>query len=209
MASLRLVALAVAVVLVAPTPQKTMSFTIHSRELQTPVEQQTPGGEWQPDRSLWVINPTDGTTSPALWDADDSVRGMFSGALARGESFSWSQDVILDRTTHLVGLLVTDGLAGTITVSPPVHPEWLVAVPGAGTFAATDATRRACLFTPEYGVPEHVGLPEIPGSNGGHGDRVTVTWTLRNIAGRKLMKAGGSIIIRVRDAAAAASWGCG
>jgi hypothetical protein len=130
----------------APAP---MHWSELQRSLQ-PVEQQ--GG---------IVNPTS-----CAWDIDDRIDGIFSGVIAKGETVSHSECVILDDHSHLVGLDVGEGLAGSI-IGP--------------TFSGS-----TCLLTPQYGDPEYLALPEI---GEGHGDRVSVTWSVTNVSGHRLGRA--------------------
>jgi hypothetical protein len=173
----------------APRP---MAWSQLQRQIQQPVEQQTPGGATQPDRSLWVTNPT-----PCAWDPDDRIDGLFSGVIGKGETVSHTECVILDKANHLAGLKVGDGLAGSIRVSQPAGD----------TFAGSTFDER-CLLTPEYGDPEYLALPEIDGSNGGHGDRVTVTWTITNVSGHRLGKAIAITVLQLDTGQARVEWGC-
>jgi hypothetical protein len=159
---------------------------------QQPVEQQTPGGATQLDRSLWVVNST-----PCLWDADDRVDGIFSGILEAGGSVFHTECLILDKANHLVGLNVGQGLTSSISVSQPIGY----------TFHGSTSDER-CLLSPEYGSPEYLNLPLIEGSNGGHGDRVVVTWTVTNISGHRLGKTTAFTTIQLNTSSARAQWGC-
>ena len=175
----------------APRP---MDWSPLQRSLQTPVEQQTPGGATQPDHSFWIVNPT-----PCAWDPDDRVDGIFSGVIAKGQTVSHTECVILDNSDHLVGLSAGDGLAGWITIGAPAGPT----IGGTPVLAAA-----ACLLTPQYGEPEYLALPEIEGSNGGHGDRVSVTWSVTNVSGHRLGKAVAFTTIQLDTDQARVHWGC-
>jgi hypothetical protein len=119
-----------------------------------------------------IVNPTD-----CAWDVDDRIDGIFTGVLWKDESVSHSECVILDDHTHLVGLSVGEGLAGSIEVG--------------GTSAS------ACLLTPEYGDPEYLALPAI---GEGHGEQVNVTWSVTNISGHRLGKASAFTTIHFAGA---------
>jgi len=177
------------VVAAAPQP---MTWSLLFSTYDQPVEQQTPGGALQPDQSLWVVNP-----GPCLWDPDDGLDGRFYGALGKGQSASHTECIILDHQNHLVGLSASNELAGSITVSSPIGPT-------IGGWTAADD----CILTPEYDHEVVATLPEIEGSNGGHGDRVTVTWTVTNIAGHRLNRTGAFTTIRLATGDAITAWGC-
>jgi len=170
-------------------PPAPMHWTANQRTLQQPVEQQTPGGATQPDRSLWVVNPT-----PCAWDPDDIITGMFTGVIAKGQTVTHSECVILDTQNHLVGLSVGAGLSGWISVGTPT---------GATIGGSLEAG--ACLLTPEYGDPQHLALPEI---GAGHGDRVSVTWSVTNVSGHRLGKAIAITTIGPTRSDWRANWGC-
>src|SRR5512139_3021122 len=82
-------------------PPHPAGFTRTMWGFQTPVEQQTPGGATQPDRNLWIVNPTIGEQGEAaIWDADDAVRFAASGVWEPGQSASISQRVYADWREH-------------------------------------------------------------------------------------------------------------
>ena len=170
----------------APQP---MHWTANQRTLQQPVEQQTPGGATQPDRSLWVTNPT-----PCAWDPDDIITGLFTGVIAKGQTVTHSECVILDTQNHLIGLSVGAGLSGWISVGTP-----------AGDTTGGSLGAGACLLTPEYGDPQYLALPEI---GAGHGDRVSVTWSVTNVSGHRLGKAIAITTIGPARSDWRAHWGC-
>lgn len=132
-----------------------VTLVISQRTLQQPVEQQTPGGATQPDRSLWVTNPTG-----CLWDTDDWLEARLSGKWAKGETRTYTDCVVADNDRHVARLELSAGLTGSITID--------------------GVNVGLCGATPWYGDPEYLALPEVEGSNGGHGRIVQVTWTVTN-----------------------------
>ena len=137
------------------------------------------------DGILPVLNSL--CTSGFMWDVDDNADWAGFGDLLAGESIVIRQPLVLDNQTHL--LYTRGGSRNGEVVITMAIPEigWSVTVP-------TDTT--ACYLTPSY-TPST--LPEIVGSNGGHGVLGTVTWTL---TATKRTKAAG-LYGKVRYA----SWG--
>jgi len=163
---------------VSAQPQRTMQIIMDQSTGQNPVEQQTPGGMLQPDRSLWVVNHTG-----YIWDPDDHVWWIAQGKLASGQSFEYSKWVVCDWAEHLVGfhaigdirsdfeVSITYSLSGFTVVAQPI-------------IVGKQAVAKICSTTPEY---EHSdNLPPIENSNGGVGIPMMVTWKITNKSNRAL-----------------------
>jgi len=136
---------------------------------QQPVEQQTPVGATQPDRSLWIVNPYAYPLPQSewcVWDSDDRIMGGFGGIIGPGVTVSGSACVILDQVAHEAWITVSDPrLVGLVTV---------------------DGVSGQCVFTPEFDNDEVSDLPEIEGSNGGHGLKTAITWSIHNPTNRTI-----------------------
>ena len=159
-------------------------------DTQQPVEQQTPGGATQPDRSLWVTNPTG-----CAWDADDSrSAGFVDGVLAAGTSVSGTKCVIADDLGHAVWFHVLSR-----------SPDLIVTT----SFAPQDIVLRAspvpsgryfeywtCSVGPEYDHGVIPSLPLIDGSNGGHGLRTDLVVNITNPTSHAVRKL--SAVVRLR-----------
>ncbi len=100
-----------------------------SQDTQNPIEQQTPGGATQPDRTLWVVNHTG-----CAWDIDDTRnRWMIDGTLPSTESTGDSSCVVSDTATRgfafqvfspSPNLIVTLGFSPqSITFTPNPRPD--------------------------------------------------------------------------------------
>jgi hypothetical protein len=143
---------------------------------QQPVEQQTPGGATQPDRGLWVTNPT-----PCAWDADDSKGGAITGLFLPGQSASWDACVMADWTAHLVVVRNRDPrLSVTLTV------------PGLLTVPVVDTV---CIVGPEYDASAQ--LPPVEGSNGGIAQRYEYLVTATNTTERRLREQSVTVQLSV------------
>lgn len=153
--------------------------------IQTPVEQQTPClpdgthcGAANPDESVWVVNPTRNDPEPCAWDADDRLlSALGANALLRpGETSAiGSFCLFADSTTHGFALRVnTPGLVGTLTLVGYAS----VTVQGGQT---------GCITSPKYDKRRTVPtLPLIEGSNGGHAEYVTATFSVTNSTGKRI-----------------------
>jgi hypothetical protein len=151
-----IVALALGVLVASPVAARPDAvFQLLSKTQQQPVEQQTPGGATQPDHSLWVTNPTS-----CLWDTDDALSARFIGSWVRGETHTYTDCIVTDDIAHRISLELGPGLVGSVTVD------------------GVDVG--LCSLSREWDSSEVTGLPEIAGSNGGHGQIVSVTWTVTN-----------------------------
>jgi hypothetical protein len=132
------------------------AFGITQRDLQNPIEQQTPLGATQPDHSLWITNSVD-----CFWDADDWLEAAFSGTWRAGETHTYTDCVVTDHVGHVVSLALPVGLTGSVTID--------------GVDVGT------CGYSHDWGDRfDTLALPEIAGSNGGHGVVVGVAWTVTN-----------------------------
>lgn len=173
----------VALLLAAPVTLASKPYpataAVWSYGFQSPVEQQTPGGATQPDRSLWVTNPTRGDGPAAcVWDADDQVSIGFSGLLEAGQSVSHTQCLIGDWSGHLAGIsTTTDGLAVVVSID-----------------GVASASR--CLVGPEYDR-DYPAFSPIAGSNGGVGVWHTVTWTVTNTTSRTIRRIAADATVMV------------
>lgn len=145
-------------------PLLAFTWNLGQRTQQQPVEQQTPGGATQPDRSLWVVNP-----GPCAWDTDDQLEVRGFGNIAPGETVEWYECVLADGEPHLFDAQVAaKGRPGAALV---VEVGWSNAdasrsftVPG--TPGAQNSTSfLGCFVGPEY--DRSAPLPPVDGSNGG------------------------------------------
>lgn len=185
-----------------------ISYTFEN--YQEPVEQQTPGGMTQPDQSLWVLNPTlvtggsNGTTG-SIWDSDDMYRFIAEGMLAPGESFTVSKDVIADMTDHFVGIKVFCNTRSQFTASIAFSTS--ESVSAVQRVVDRQIIGKAGILTPIY-QPTSPELLPIPGSNGGIGKHVLVTWTVTN-TGTKAASFGmdGEICLAISNQEAPYFWG--
>jgi hypothetical protein len=155
-----------ALTLSAAAPPTGWTPYIWYRDLQAPVEQQTPGGATQKDRNLWVVNRTE-----CVWDADDKISGaLFGRRLPPGESASMSICIIGDWTGHLIGAKRSD-------------PQIAVTLSLDGIISVPLLSDRACILGPDYDHDAGIlGLLQpIAGSNGGIGAMHTATITVKNM----------------------------
>lgn len=154
---MRWLAAAALVVLVTGTAVAAPGVVVQvlSKTLQNPVEQQTPGGATQPDQSLWVVNPTS-----CFWDIDDSLSARVIGSWGRGQTVTYSGCIVTDHHAHRIVLELGSGLTGSVTVD------------------GVDVG--LCSLSHEWDHEAVPSLPEIAGSNGGHGQIVTIVWTVTN-----------------------------
>lgn len=176
-------ALLVAMPVAAARPNG-MTATVWWSDYQNPVEQQTPGGALQPDRSLWVVNST-----PCIWDADDEINLIFGGTLLAGASYTYTTCLIADWTGHLIGVR-----SGNPNIAASVAVDGVVSV------------TQGCIVGPEYERDAYAGFVAIEGSNGGVGVRHTVAWTITNLTGRRLHRVSAEGAIELHTGAAAAYW---
>ena len=148
-----------------------------------------------PGTSFGGLYPVCNTAGPGyLWDVDDNSDWAGTADLLAGESIVMTQPLVLDSQTHL--LYVKGGSrSGAVAVTMSI-PEigWSVVVP---------ADTVVCYLTPSY---NDATLPEIAGSNGGHGIRGTVTWTLT--ATKRAKAAGLSGKVRYASLGVQAGIGC-
>ena len=149
---------------------------------QQPVEQQTPGGDTQPDQSLWVVNNTG-----CAWDADDRrSTGFLDGVIAAGETATGTRCVIADGTGHGVWFNV-QARSPDLIVETRFEPQGFV-------FRANPVATGSgyeywiCTVGPDYDQSAVPTLPEIAGSNGGHGVRTDITVSITNPTSRTIRK---------------------
>ena len=153
-----------------------------SRDLQQPVEQQTPGGQTQPDHSLWVTNPTD-----CAWDADDHIDLLGYGRrLAPGETVSQAACIIGDTTAHLGFLEVcvpsqrAGAVSAVLSLQMPGTAFENVTVPAGGTqLRGKWSCIYACFLGPDVDESSRYLTP-VDGSNGGIGLPSAVQVSLTN-----------------------------
>lgn len=164
---------------------------------QQPVEQQTPGGATQPDHSLWVTNPTG-----CAWDADDNrSTGFTDSVVAAGETTTATKCVIVDGTGHAVWFHVisrSPNLVSEIRFEPQgfVFRPNPTPVPGLNGYFEYFT----CTLGPEYDESAIPGLPEIAGSNGGHGELTTITASITNPTTHAARKTGAVLRLAVTPA---------
>ena len=146
---------------------------------QQPVEQQTPGGETQPDRSLWVTNP-----SPvrAIWDADDIWRASAGGDLAAGESYWLPALIYADWSPHTIALEVQCGKFSTIDMSITVLGTGFEQMRRVnGRWYSTRLRRTLGVRGPDYDHDSSALLPVPDSGAGGRAHPVTVRFRVRNV----------------------------
>lgn len=155
------------------------SILRNSIELQTPVEQQTPGGSTQPDKSLWVVNPTrTNLSNPCIWDADDHITLQIYGSrIAPGSSATASICIIGDWTAHVIGVSRNSPyLDVTLSLSDIMSLKM--------------NSDTACIVGPDYDKDAvNFGyLSPIADSNGGVGKFHTATVTVTNTKSKGFLK---------------------
>ena len=172
--------IAVSVVAAAP-PDHNVRWVADGIQRQKVVEQQTPGGATQPDSALWIVNPT-----TCVWDVDeyDSYRlgGKF---LQADETVSVSDSCVIgDWTGHLFVMWVEEGLRAEVSVG---ERTW-----------ARDGPGYLCLRGPGYGRDNSV-LQPIPGSNGGVGVQLPITFAITNMTSKKFIEPHATATVRVHS----------
>lgn len=158
---------------------KNFIFRISQESHQNPVEQQTPGGATQPDRSLWVINSSD-----MIWDADDIWKWYGSGRIERGQTVSISKKVICDWKSHLCGITCL-GKRAEFEVSISIYGEHI----NHSIVAPSNGEARCLMMTPDY-VKSTDKLISI---SNGRGQVYEVVFSIKNIGRRKRFSAMGEI----------------
>lgn len=176
-------------------PLAAQPWSVYQKTLQQPVEQQTPGGMSQPDRSKWVINPT-----TFFWDADDFLRAVYLGGLAPGESVAYQDGLIADWVEHLVYI---EGCAESrtdfqLSILLSNASGAAVALLSAAKPVAVDkrtVCARACFTSPDFDITNDELQPVI-GSGGGLGKAYGLTWEVTNTGPRRIKNL--SVIASVR-----------
>lgn len=170
------------------------SLTLAGRTIQQqqPVEQQTPGGATQPDHSLWVVNPT-----PCAWDADDQFVSTYLGDLDAGASQSWSECLIGDGSDHVIGLRVRARTGASFQVTVSAVPGYAVSA-DSGPLTNQYVYAAACLVGPVY-QPNSPLLQPVPGSNGGVGVQVALTYTVTNTGTRRMREVWAESLIGLQS----------
>ena len=170
--------------LLAPFLMAATFGPLEGEQTQQPVEQQTPGGATQPDRSLWVTNPTG-----CAWDADDSRSTWFRDqTLAAGETATATKCVVVDAMDHSIWVEVLSG-------SPNLIVELRFGAPFNYVFRGNpipvgrDYRNWVCALGPVYQSETLPTLPEIAGSNGGRGVVSDVTISVTNPTNHAVRKA--------------------
>ena len=171
-------------------------------ELQQPVEQQTPGGETQPDHSLWVRNPRCGPVYPpelwAYWDADDSRIASAIGPLAPGEAFTFDLFLFADWTPHVLGVEATatkndDVLLGISLPEIGFRQTRPVATPA----NSNKVQGHLYVLGPDYDFDlANPALSPVAGSNGGIAKLVTVRFSILNRGIRQARKVTAMMSIK-------------
>lgn len=110
-----------------------------------------------------VVNPL--CAQGYLWDVDDHVRYSGSGDLAAGASIVIEQPIVIDGVSPHLILATYSTRNTTLTVT----------IDALGFSATVPQSGTGCWLTPWL---DPATLPEIAGSNGGHGMVTTVRWTL-------------------------------
>lgn len=160
------------------------SFTVSgtSRNYQSPVEQQTPGGATQPDRSLWVVNNTG-----CAWDSDDQQSRGGNGYVESGQTVSFDLCVIGDAAgqAHLVvaqacALRKDEGFRVALSYDLSWSQRGVVEI----VPPAVDGCAKVCAVGPKLDSQSGY-LEPIANSNGGVGQRTTYTLSLTNTGPRK------------------------
>ena len=167
---------------------------------QQPVEQQTQGGDTQPDHSLWVVNNT-----TCAWDADDAwFTGGLNGVLAGGETATVSRCVVADWRSHGIALSV-NAPAANLVVEISFSPQGYVfrAVP---VLSGNRYVYLVCADGPQYDRSSPT-LQPIPNSGfGGVGVVTTVTARLTNPGTRAARKVNA--LFNLRATPELANQGC-
>lgn len=159
------------------------------------VKQQSPGSHStdvpQTDPSTWVVNPTS-----CLWDADDRFRTTFNGFLNAAQSDAYldpgafavqHECVISDEwypTTLLAAVVYAPSPSLLVTIE--VGGQAVIAVPARD---GKDWIYRACTTKPN-GSP----YAEVADSNGGHGTRFDLAFTVGNPTSSRVRSIGGGFV---------------
>ena len=150
--------------------------------IQNPVEQQTVGGATQPNKALWITN-----TLERVWDADDQIGAYWTGSLEPGEEFRTSALMVCDWATHVASFNGQAEKGAILQASMEVTglPQlYHLAIPS--KTSGRYETFKGCILGPWYDNQAPFVL--IPGSNGGVGHEVVVTWVLKNTGTRPIRK---------------------
>ncbi len=171
-----------------------MIGSILSFNFQQPVEQQTPGGEMQPDHSLWVTNPRRET----VWDSDDFILAGANGDLEPGETFSYDLSMFADWVqAHRITQSVTCSKSASLVMSfevPEVNfklDKSVTTVMGSGKLREEQQIVGA---TYEHNSPL---LEPIPDSNGGVAKLVTLRFSVKNTGNRIARSVGMQMEVRL------------
>ena len=184
-------------ILLAAIILSSLNLTFDQRDYQNPIEQQTLGGVTQPDQNFWVINPfVPPDPDPCYWDADDNASISFKGDLKVGEKWFFDQCIILDDTSHALGIqAVSRGNQDRFRVEIKV----VSFIKGVFTWqaSAVDFPRngprkmwaKRCAISPEYDVSEVGSLSAISNDFNdmvGHGDKSRLIWSIENTGDRNI-----------------------
>lgn len=174
-----------------------MTGSVWWTNYQNPVEQQTPGGATQPDHSLWVINPTIGTSNVCVWDADDQINLNFGGVIESGQTITYTTCLFGDWADHVIGMS-----RGSNARNTGVKIEASLSVDGITTINVQD---KACIIGPDYDR-DYPSFETIAGSNGGRAVRHTVTWTVHNPTVKRLRNDWAAGAIRLWTDSSQSTW---
>lgn len=167
------------------------TLTVWAEGIQNPVEQQTPGGQTQPDRTLWVVNNTG-----CIWDADDSWRAIAGGgSLEPGSRMTFGRCLIADWSAHLWHIRVSGPKNAHFRAYLEV-PELGFSVSADGRLEGRWRYAEIAVLGPRYdrGSP---ALSPIPDSNGGVGKQVTLLFVVENLDRRPLRRWGMALDVRL------------
>lgn len=173
-------------------PQE-FSFVLHQREIQQPVEQESPNffacmvdPSVTCDPSTWVYNPT-----TCVWDVDDGVDWIAGAA-----------PLVVGATVTVSDCLIADGLfsfghhhvqASVSATSPDLAVTMTndagFSIPATRIAQGSGWQYRICSYDSTLGPYQ-----TIPDSNGGFGRIVNYTLTIHN-EGRKVRSATGVFVL--------------
>lgn len=172
-------------------PKQKTTLTVWAEGIQNPVEQQTPGGQTQPDQNLWVVNNTG-----CLWDGDDSWQAMARGGTVEpGGRLTFGRCLIADWSAHLWHIRVGGPRNSQFRAYLEV-PELGFSVSADGRLEGKYKYAEIAVLGPDYDHDSPV-LSLIPNSNGGVGKLITLSFVVENLSDRPLRHWGMALDTRL------------
>lgn len=170
-------------------------------DTQQPVEQQTQGGETQPDRSLWVINNTG-----CAWDADDSrSAGDTDGTIAPGSTAVGTKCLVADWDAHAFYVNI-NSRSPDLVVEMRFGPQGFV-VRAPARASGNRYVYEACVWGPSYDRSSPDLQPTPNSGYGGVGVMTVITVSVHNPSTRTVRDTHGLMRMRFSpDAACGFGW---